>query len=108
MSYPLKFKGLLEKEINDVELFEGAWITWAVCACSENACGWEGWILESVYKIEENERVQLPAVTNQICPICGKNLFRTGAQVKVIPDENQGSSLKPGIDYEVSPIDYEQ
>ncbi|MEM0967246.1 MAG: hypothetical protein AAGJ81_13960 [Verrucomicrobiota bacterium] len=108
MGFPKKFKEKLEKEISDVECFEGAWITWAVCGCSEDACGWEGWILEDVFSGVKGNREHHSASTNQICPVCGQDLFRTGASVKVKPDSDQTPDLIEGVDYETSPIEYDR
>tara|TARA_S200002703_G_scaffold138384_1_gene128565 strand:+ start:858 stop:1196 length:339 start_codon:yes stop_codon:yes gene_type:complete len=106
MSFPVKFKDLLEKKKGSVEPFEGAWITWAVCGCEDDSCGWEGWILEDVFKKNEGKIKHLPSQTDQICPRCSKELFRTEVQYKVRLDEDQTPERIEGIDYESAPITY--
>jgi hypothetical protein len=107
MSFPLKFKHLLEKKKESVEPFDGAWITLAVCGCEVNSCGWEGWILEDVFKKEGDETKHLPAQTDQICPRCSKVLFRTEVQYKVKISEDQAHDLVEGIRYSSEPLPYE-
>lgn len=103
MTFPLKFKSLLETTANDIELPKTAWVTFAVCAVEQDSCGWAGWILESV----RGKSCELIADTDQICPKCGKQMFRTAASVKMEPSKNQTPDLIPGQDYEVTPMEYE-
>lgn len=103
MAFPKKFKHLLELELEDAAQPDQAWLTYAVCACTKDACTWQGWIIESVSR----EGKQLWADTYQKCPECGRDLFRTGATVKFRPSEDQTPKLRPGIDYETVPIEYD-
>ena len=103
MTFPRKFKSLLEKTAKDVELPKTAGVTYAVCAVEQDSCGWAGWILESI----KGANGELIADTDQICPQCGKQMFRTEVSVKMEPSMNQTSDLVPGQDYEVAPMEYE-
>lgn len=103
MSFPKKFKNLIELKREDVELPDEAWLTYAVCACEDDACGWQGWIIESLARGGK----QLSADTGQKCPACGRMLFRTEASVRCVPSRDQSKTLVPGRDYDVSPIEYD-
>lgn len=106
MAFPRKFKKLLERTAEDVEAFDEAWITWAVCGCEKESCGWEGWILEAVLKTRPKRRA-LPSDTRQICPACGLMLFRTGVSVRVVRSTDQTPHLIPGVDYDVAEMEWE-
>ena len=61
-------------------------LTYSVCALDEKSCAWRGWLLEGAFEVTgkthnsgTGDRV-VAAVTNQICPNCGKQLFRTIVQ----------------------------
>lgn len=103
MAFPLKFKALLETKRAQVEEPTLVWITYAVCGMEQDSCGWGGWILEAAKGPSGN----LPAYTDQVCPQCGKVLFRTAASVKFEPSDDQTPELVPGIDYEKEPREYE-
>jgi hypothetical protein len=109
MAYPLKFKSLLEIKKKDITKPSHVWITYAVCATSHKSCGWGGWMLEAVFsnpKAKAGEYI-LPSLSEQICPNCGKELFRTGASYRCDISKNQKSnSGVPGVDYLVVPIKY--
>ena len=104
MTFPLKFKYLLETTKKDIELPKTAWVTYAVCAVEQDSCTWRGWILESI----KGENGELFADNDQICPKCGKQMFRTEVSIKMEPSKDQTSDLIPGKDYEVIPMEYEQ
>lgn len=112
MRYLKKFKHLLEAELKDVEVPDYVILTYAVCACDEDACGWGGWMIEAAFK--ETDRKDWPTGTGdkyvmsnneQRCPTCGRETYRTSAQIvldspKPLLDENEGQ-------YEIEPIVYE-
>lgn len=97
MPFPRKFKNLLELGLSDVEAPDYVWLTYAVCACTPDACGWGGWIVELAAKIDPEKRhltasgdKPLEALgPEQVCPACGKPLFRTGASVRLVPSADQ-------------------
>jgi hypothetical protein len=76
MAFPRKFKKRLELKPTDVVLANEVWVTYAVCGCDQDACGWEGWILESAAKKSRKKKQQL-YVADDNCPQCRKELFRT-------------------------------
>ena len=111
MAFPKKFKELIEIDVGDVPTPDYAWLTYAVCACSADACGWGGWMIESVMTETPqgmpHDKGSLSAVDKQKCPECGRETFRTGATVRLEPSADQNPRLKAGVDYEVAPIEYE-
>ena len=113
MPYPRKFKSLLESKLKDVEIPDYIWLTYAVCATEKDSCGWGGWIIEAAFKKSKNKHATstgdklLNAADKQICPQCGKELFRTAASVRYEPSKDQARSLVQGFDYEVVPLEYE-
>lgn len=114
MRFPKKFQKLLEIELKDVEVPDYVWLAYAVCACEKDSCGWGGWVVESVFKKDNKKHPNptgdkvLPFDTGQICPMCGKNTFITGALIRLIPSENQTPILIEGKDYESSPFEYDE
>ena len=108
MGFPRKFKDLLEITLECVEKPDYAFLTYAVCACEADSCGWGGWILEGAFKDDptrqEWERA-LPGDYTQRCPNCGKDTFRTEATVELRPAEDQ-SRVEIGTD-NVAEIEYE-
>lgn len=112
MSYPRKFQGLLEIERGDVPTPDYVWLVYAVCACFDDACGWGGWMIEAAFQggggghPTSTGDALLPAVDQQVCPRCGREMFRTGASVRMVPSEDQRLPQEPGVDYAVAPIDY--
>ncbi len=97
MTFPTKFKDLIELEDKDVEKPEQVFVTYSVCACETHSCGWGGWTLESVRR-----RTELPADTNQRCPRCRRDLYRTGVSLLLEPTADQ-----PVADHvETVPIEY--
>ncbi len=71
-------------------------------------------MIESVCKISPEVRrttgrdKYLPAVTLQTCPNCGRDLFRTLAQLRFETSTDQ-TSLEgiPGVDYKLAPMEFE-
>ena len=107
MSFPRKFNERLELKKTDVVLPTAAWITYAVCGCEKDACGWEGWILESVRRKTGKKKEELRSDSRQICPECGKDLFRTEASLRFTPARSQTRDLIAGVDYRVARMRYE-
>jgi len=104
MTFPRKFKERLEVTEKDLSLPRDAWITYSVCGCTQDACGWEGWIIESVTNVSDEN---LPADIECKCPDCNRPLFRTSVSVKLTKSSDQTPKLVPGIDYEVMETEYE-
>jgi hypothetical protein len=107
MPFPIKFKDRLELTLKDLDTPLQAWLVYAVCGCEQDSCGWEGWILESVSKTVQQKEIQLDCDHNQICPKCGKTMFRTNTQIKMEYAKDQSGVLVPGNDYETTPMKYE-
>ena len=113
MPFPKKFKTLLESELKDVEIPDYVWLTYAVCALERDSCGWGGWIIEGAFKKSAVQNATstgdklLNAADEQICPRCGKGLYRTAASVRYEPSKDQTRPLVPDVDYEVLPLEYE-
>lgn len=112
MSFPRKFKDLLEIERGDVEEPDYAWLVYAVCGVSDEGCGWGGWMIEAAFKITSEDHPTgtgdkcLSAVDEQICPRCGHVTFRTGASLRMVPSVDQKPPLVKGVDYESAAIEY--
>lgn len=114
MAFPRKFKELLESGLSDVEKPDYAWLTYAVCGCSADACGWAGWVIEAAFRRTEKHfptgtgDKALQAIGSSACPRCGKELFRTAASIRFEPSEDQTPVHGvPGVDYDVEPMEYE-
>jgi hypothetical protein len=92
--FPKKFESLVETKLGDIETPDYVWLTYSVCVMEENSCGWGGWLIEGAFKKTAKKfptgtgDKALPAVDKQICPQCGKVLFRTEASVKLKPMED--------------------
>lgn len=60
-----------------------AFLSHSVCATDKDGCGWQGWLLEGAFEATGQMHPtgtgdrSLATVTAQICPNCGKVLFRT-------------------------------
>ena len=112
MTFPYKFKHLIEKGINDVDIPDYLYLVWGVCGTDENSCAWEGWMLEAVFKKSSDSHPTstgdrlLKASDDLICPRCGKPIFRTSALIKMNPAEDQRPVLIEGQDYVAVPIEY--
>jgi hypothetical protein len=115
MLYPAKYRDLLELTLKDVEVPDYAWLTYSVCAMTKDACGWGGWIIEALFKrtgehhaTGTGDKVLPHADEMQICPQCGRVLFRTSASVRMDLSADQTPVHgQEGIDYEVSEMRYE-
>jgi hypothetical protein len=115
MAYPAKYRHLLELTLKDMETPDYAWLTYAVCAVTKDACGWSGWILETVFKRTGEHHATgtgdkaLPHVDEmQTCPQCGRALFRTSASVRMELSADQTPVHgQAGVDYEANDIRYE-
>jgi hypothetical protein len=115
MAYPARFRELLELELKDVEGPDYAWLTYAVCGVTTEACGWNGWMLDGIFKKAEKryptgtgDKLLLSNSDDQDCPTCGRKLFRTNATVRFEPSAEQAPIHgQPGIDYETVPMGYE-
>jgi hypothetical protein len=113
MPFPRKFKQLLELKLKDIEAPDYVLLTYAVCACEKDSCGWGGWMIEAAFKKDTKKHLNstgdkvLSAVMDQVCPVCGKDTFRTEASIKLIPSNDQTKVLIEGRDYESIPIEYE-
>jgi hypothetical protein len=113
MAFPKKFKDLIEIGFNDVESPDFVWVTYSVCATEKDSCGWGGWTIEWAAKhTKENYPTStgdktLSAMDEQICPKCGKDLFRTGASIKFEPSKDQTPIWQEGVNYESAPTEYE-
>lgn len=113
MGFPRKFKDLLEIELEDVAAPDYCWLTYSVCGCEPDSCGWGGWTIEVAAQFDENgaprsaHKHKLTAVNEQKCPDCGKETFRTGATIRLEKSADQEPELKPGVDYELAPIKYD-
>ena len=108
MSFPRKFKSLLEVTHEQVEKPSYVWLNYAVCGCGSDSCGWQGWIVESAFVSREgDDDLLLPSDRHLNCPECRKPLFRTEVTCRFEPSEDQTPSLIPGVDYEEPPMEYE-
>ena len=111
MSFPKKFKELIETTINKVDKPDRVLLTYCVCTCTVDACGWGGWLLEDVVAIDASgkKKLSLPFDDNQKCPICGKITFRTNAQIAFVPgSKKEKDKVWPPIEnVEYSEIEYD-
>lgn len=109
-----KFKKLHEIELKDVDVPDYVVVTYAVCAIEDDACGWGGWMIEAAFQNDNGRKHKsitgdrvLPGAYAQICPICGKETFRTAASIVMEPSKNKkliDEIMK--VEYEVIPIEY--
>jgi hypothetical protein len=106
MTFPLKFKPRLELKKAGVAVPGEAWITYAVCGCQKDSCGWEGWILECVRRTKGKATEQLPIDSSQRCPNCRKPLFRTEVSYRFTRAAKQTPDLIPHTDYRVAKMRY--
>lgn len=113
MEFLKKFKKLINLKKEEVEIPDYIWLTYAVCVVEDDACGWGGWMLEAAFKKKKpkektddfDDRV-LSAQDEQICPVCGKETFRTEVSVRYTPSKNQKLRAIAGVDYKVARIKY--
>jgi hypothetical protein len=110
MNVPSKYREIAELTLQDVNAPDYAWLTYAVCVLTDDACGWGGWIIEGVFKRTGEHHATgtgdklLPAADyEQRCPRCGGTLFRTSASLRMTPSADQTPVHgQPGIDYKVA------
>lgn len=102
MVFPARFEHLANTTERDVDIPDTAWITYSVCITDAEACGWGGWILESVSQAER----QLPMDTRYTCPTCNRPLFRTSVSLRWERAADQTPPLIEGIDYEAKPMKF--
>jgi hypothetical protein len=110
MGLPRRFKGMMETTLESVIAPEGAWITFSVCSTRPDACGWQGWILESLFLNRPEgafRHKQLVIDDRYQCPACGLPLYRTAAKMRFSPAADQTPDLLEGIDYIALPPKYE-
>ena len=103
MSFPEKFRALIETSERDVVIPDYVWLSYAVCAVEEESCGWRGWIIESAWKHEgaDSPEVEVEADTEQGCPVCGKQVYRTGVERQFLLNPDARSKI--GYAYETAP-----
>jgi len=112
MAFPAKFRHLLELTADDLDMPDYLWLTYAVCAVTAEGCGWGGWMIDAVFHRDGQKHATgtgdrlLSAVDEQVCPRCGRETFRT-VDLRVEPSADQTPPLRPGIDYEVLPTEYD-
>jgi hypothetical protein len=76
--------------IQDVEFPTYAVLPFSVCAADKAGCGWGGWLLEGAFVVDGQvhdsgtKDKAIPAVTSQICPVCGRAVFRTIAAQRYV------------------------
>ena len=114
MAFPKRFKDVLEPDPHSAPKPDYVWLVWAACGCEETACGWSGWVIEgaftrsSIRLSTSTGDALVPADDRLACPNCGTALFRTDISLRLEPSTDQPRLHgRPGIDYEVSPIEYE-
>jgi hypothetical protein len=95
MTFPEKFRNLIELREEEVTIPDYVWLAYAVCAVEEDSCGWRGWIMESAWKIVDGNPREVEADAEQRCPMCGKLLYRTEVEKCFRLDPNAG----PKLDY---------
>ena len=106
MSFPEKFRGLIELSEDRVAVPDLLWLAYAVCAVEEKSCGWQGWILESVEQGNGGAHgKQINADTEQRCPVCNRQLYRTGVEKQFVLNPNAGPKL--AYSYDVVPPQFE-
>jgi hypothetical protein len=85
-----RYRALRETKSSEVKLPDRVWLAFAIC----DSCGWNGWIVDGLFakakKSEQktdqrkgilrymhNTAVLRDADTEQTCPVCSEQLFRT-------------------------------
>jgi hypothetical protein len=106
MSFPEKFRPLIELREGEVTVPDYVWLSYAVCAIEEKSCGWRGWIIESAWKRagDSLQEAEVEADTEQGCPVCGKQVYRTGVERQFRLNPDAGSKI--GYAYETTPITF--
>ena len=94
MPFPEKFRALIEVREDQVTI-----PALAILRClrgRRGACGWGGWIIESAWKtMGESSKEAVKADTEQRCPVCGKQVFRTEVEKQFRFNPDAG----PKMDY---------
>ena len=105
MPFPRKFKELLES--SPAELPDHVWLSYCVCGCLPESCGWRGWVIEGVSRVTADGHGKILESNDYgRCPKCGNQLFRT-EEVQFVRSPNQPQpTMQPGIDYEIVPTTY--
>lgn len=113
MPYPKKFKHLLEPDPASVPRPDYLWLAYAVCATEASACGWDGWIMDGLFR-RTSERFRtvtgdqlLNSPDQNKCPQCGRPLFRTDISMRFEPSVDQSQPMRAGVDYEIGEMEYE-
>lgn len=110
MTFPLKFKKQLEKGLNDVTSPDYIYLVYAICGLEKDSCGWEGWMLEAVFKKSEDKYPTitgdklLSSVNEQVCPKCGKTTFRTDVVLRF--ELSKEPIVSNAFEYAVAPMEY--
>jgi len=110
MKFPRKYRALLEIGKSDVPEPHHVWLGYAVCALTQESCGWGGWVIDAVFSSAREEPPEglLPADYEHHCPRCGRQLVVTAAMCRLDLSDNQFPRLQEGIDYEVGdPLQYD-
>jgi hypothetical protein len=104
MPFPAKFRRLLEPLSKQVVPPHHVILTYVACGTEPTSCGWTGWLMEGAYSGEESSRETLmPSRSDQLCPKCGKETFRTEFSFRYNLDGRE----KPSTNLEVLPVEYE-
>lgn len=106
MPFPEKYRGLIELREDQVTVPDYVWLAYAVCAVEETSCGWRGWIIESAWKLvgKDLQEVEVEADAEQVCPVCGKQPYRTGIEKQFRLNSEAGPKI--GYDYDSAPITF--
>ena len=110
MPFPRKYQHLIEIGLGGVDAPDYVWLTYAVCAVTAEGCGWGGWMIEAALRHDGEKHPTsigdrlLPAVDDQICPRCGRETYRTGATIRLVPSADQSSPLA-SVEYSAPPYD---
>ena len=102
MSFPEKFRALIETREDQIIIPDYLWLSFAVCAVDDDSCGWTGWILESAWKSVEGREDEVAADTGQRYPQCGKDLYRTAVEKQFRWNPHAGPKIS--YPYETAPI----
>lgn len=105
MPFPEKFRDLIELREEQVDVPDYVWLSYAVCAVEEDSCAWQGWIIEAACKQREGlPEEYVKADDDQVCPDCGKVLFRTEVEKQYRLNVNAGPKIT--FASEMVPITY--
>jgi len=91
---PLKYRPLVEMDIERLTMPDVLQMTHATCDIAANACLWSGWILSGAAARDEeglrsdSRLVTLPASTEPVCPRCGKQV-RLSSSTSFIRDYDE-------------------